>query len=40
MIDEQQLEDEIKLMDIDATVKDVVRIKSSRVSNKVGSVIS
>ncbi len=33
-------EDEIKLMDIDATVKDVVRIKSSRVSNKVGSVIS
>ena len=33
-------EDEIKLMDIDATVKDVVRIKSTRVSNKVGSVIS
>lgn len=33
-------EDDIKLMDIDATVKDVVRIKSSRVSKKIGSVIS
>ena len=35
-----ECEDDIKLMDIDATVKDVVRIKSSRVSNKIGSTIS
>ena len=35
-----ECEDDIKLMDIDATVKDVVRIKSSRVSNKIGSAIS
>ena len=33
-------EDEIKLMDIDATVKDVVRIKSSRLSSKIGTTIS
>jgi len=33
-------EDDIKLMDLDATVKDVVRIKSSRLSSKIGTTIS
>lgn len=31
---------EIKLMDIDATVKDVTRIKSTRVSSKIRSAVS
>jgi hypothetical protein len=30
---------DVKLLDIDATVKDVARIKTSRVSNKIGTAV-